>query len=127
MGCIWITMKGWNEMAEKIKALLFEPGKKPKDTEIENSLEAFQEAVKGYIETLNISETVVLIANEEGLIRRMKPCVMVSIPVLHGALSCSYRYTTLVGPVVAVGVQGDEFRSLTRVERDFVLAQVRPI
>lgn len=114
-------------MAEKIKALLFEPGKKPKDIEIGNSLEAFQEAVKGYIETLSISETVVLIVNEEGLIRRMKPCVMVSIPVLHGALSCSYRYTTLVGPVVAVGVQGDEFRSLTKVERDFVLAQVRPI
>lgn len=109
-------------MAEKIKALLFEPGKKPKDIEIENSLEAFQEAVKGYIETLSISETVVLIANEEGLIRRMKPCVMVSIPETHDAL-----YTTLAGPVVAVGVQEDEFRSLTRVERAYALAQVRPI
>ena len=109
-------------MADKIKALLFEPGKKPKDTEIENSLEAFQEAVKGYIETLRLSKTVVLVANEEGLIRRMKPCVMVSIPETHDAL-----YATLVGPVVAVGVQGDEFRSLTRVERDFALAQVRPI
>ena len=127
MGCIWITMKGWNEMEEKIKALLFQPGKKPKDIEIENSLEAFQEAVKGYIETLSLSETVVLIANEEGLIRRMKPCVMVSIPAIHSALSCSYRYTTLVGPVVAVGMQGEEFRSLTKMERDFALAQVRPI
>lgn len=114
-------------MAEKIKALLFEPGKKPKDIEIENSLEAFQEAVKGYIETLSISKTVVLVANEEGLIRRMKPCVMVSIPVIHDALSCSYRYTILVGPVVAVGVQEDEFRGLTKMERDCVIAQVRPI
>lgn len=122
MGCIWITMKGWNEMAEKIKALLFEPGKKPKDIEIENSLEAFQEAVKGYIETLRLSKTVVLVANEEGLIRRMKPCVMVSIPETHDAL-----YATLVGPVVAVGVQEDEFRGLTKMERDCVIAQVRPI
>ena len=37
-------------MSEKINVLLIEPGKYPKQIEIEDTLEAMQETVGGYIE-----------------------------------------------------------------------------
>ena len=38
-------------MNEKIKCLLVEPYKLPKEIEIENNLKSFQKQVNGYIET----------------------------------------------------------------------------
>lgn len=114
-------------MTEKIKALLFEPGEKPKDIEIENNLEAFRRAVNGCIETRSLLNNVVLITNEEGLNHRMRPSVMALIPTINEFGSKKYRYFTLVGSVVAAGVQGEDFRSLTKPERDFVMEYIWPI
>ena len=60
---------------EKLKCLLVEPYELPKEIEIDNTLEAKQKLVGGYIEQafLPKDDSVVLICNEEGKINGMKP------------------------------------------------------
>ena len=59
----------------KIKCLLVKPYELPKEIEIDNTLEAKQKLVGGYIEQafLPKDDSVVLICNEEGKINGMKP------------------------------------------------------
>jgi hypothetical protein len=91
-------MKGMKEA--QILAVVKEPGFPPRvEPLFENSLVAFQAFVGGYIETLTISSDLVLIVNEEGRLRGLP-------------FSCTVCGLDLVGPVVAVGVKGDEFTSL---------------
>lgn len=54
-------------MSSKIRILLIEPGKDPREENIEHSLSTFQNIVGGYIEALEFGE-VILICNEEGKI-----------------------------------------------------------
>ncbi|MGN1369541.1 MAG: DUF3846 domain-containing protein [Aristaeellaceae bacterium] len=65
---------------------------------VENKLEAFQALVGGHIETVPVSETMVLLVNDEGKINGMEA-------------NFPYRGDLLCGTVVAVGVRGDEFAS----------------
>lgn len=63
---------------EKIKVLFVGVGQDPKVMEIENTLEAKQELVGGYIEMVtpvwrDFGETAVIICNEEGKLLRLKP------------------------------------------------------
>ncbi len=60
---------------EKLRCLLVEPYELPKEIEIENTLEAKQKLVGGYIECtyLQNDPDVVIICNEEGKINGMKP------------------------------------------------------
>ena len=53
---------------EKIKGLLIKPYELPEEIEIDNTLEAKQEIVGGYIECVYLpnDDSVVLICNEEG-------------------------------------------------------------
>lgn len=54
---------------EKIDVLLVEPGKHPEKIQIENSLEALQEAVGGFIEvTYPFDDNAGIICNDEGKI-----------------------------------------------------------
>lgn len=72
----------------------------PKIIEIENELEALQEAVDGYIETVTlIPDKVEMIVNEEGLIKGMKQNFVAS--VIAG--------TCIVGNALIVGVDGENF------------------
>ena len=59
---------------EKIKGLLVKPYELPEEIEINNTLEAKQEIVGGYIECVYLpnDDSVVLICNEEGKINGMK-------------------------------------------------------
>lgn len=51
----------------KINVLLIEPGKYPKQIEIEDTLEAMQETVGGYIEEyMPFDDEVAIVCNEEG-------------------------------------------------------------
>ena len=61
-------------LEEKIKCLLVKPYELPKEIEIDNTLEAKQKLVGGYIEQafLPKDDSVVLICNEEGKINGMK-------------------------------------------------------
>ena len=52
-----------------MRVLRIEPGKAPEIVEIENSLEALQEQVGGYIETLTFARDAALIVDEEGKLK----------------------------------------------------------
>ena len=55
------------EAQEKISVILIEPGKYPKQIEIEDTLEAMQETVGGYIEEyMPFDDEVAIVCNEEG-------------------------------------------------------------
>ena len=62
-------------LEEKIKCLLVKPYELPKEIEIDNTFEAKQKLVGGWIEQafLPKDDSVVLICNEEGKINGMKP------------------------------------------------------
>lgn len=91
-------MKGMKEA--QILAIVKEPGQAPRvDPLFTNTLQAFQEAVDGYIETVTIATDLVLIVNEEGRLRGLP-------------FNCELCGLELFGPIVAVGVKGDEFASL---------------
>ena len=88
----------------KIKCLLVEPYKLPKEIEIENTLEAKQHLVGGYIECVYLpnDNSVVLICNEEGKINGMR-------------LNRDIGHDFISGPFLIVGDDYDKgnFKSLT--------------
>lgn len=50
--------------------LIIEPGRHPRETDIENSLESFQKTVGGYIEALYpFSEKIALVCDEEAKLK----------------------------------------------------------
>lgn len=85
-------------------AVIKMPGEEPEMREIDNTLTALQALVGGYIETVRLSKSIVIVINEEGRLRGMKP----------NALG-------LVGPMVCVGVADEEFRGLTEGEAEFLM------
>ena len=88
---------------EKIKCLLVEPYELPKEIEIENTLEAKQNLVGGYIECtyLQNDPDVVIICNEEGKINGMK-------------LNRYIGHDIIAGPFLIVGddYENGDFKSL---------------
>lgn len=85
------------------------PGEEPRvEPLFDNTLEAFQEAVGGYIEAVTLCSDLVLICNEEGRIR--------GLPYNTTIAGCQFY-----GPVLAVGVKYDEFSSLKARHVRFVL------
>ncbi|MBQ8960888.1 MAG: DUF3846 domain-containing protein [Ruminococcus sp.] len=82
-----------------MKALKLE-GCTVREIEIENTLEALQEAVYGYIETITLTpDRAVMIVNEEGRIRGMAV----------NPAATKYTGIVIVGPALIVGVDGEEF------------------
>jgi len=55
----------------KIRVLLVNPGEVPKTIELENTLDAMQKTVEGYIEEIYISDDIALICNETGKINSL--------------------------------------------------------
>ena len=91
-------MKGMKE--NQILVVIKEPGQAPKvEPLFENTLEAFQKAVDGYIEAVTIADDLVIICNEEGRLRGLP-------------FNARVVGITFVGTVVVAGVKGDEFASL---------------
>ena len=88
-------------MKEKqIMIMLKRPGCEPElEPLFDNTLEAFQEAVGGYIETFTLAPDLVIICNEEGKLRGLPYNVTIA-------------GEDFVGTVLAVGVKGDEFASI---------------
>ena len=84
----------------QITVLIKRPGE---DAELEplfpNKLEAFQQMVGGYIETLTIAEDCCIICNEEGRLR--------GLPYNGELLGMDF-----VGTIMLVGINGDEFASV---------------
>lgn len=92
---------------KEITILVIEPGKAPEKTTIENTLEAKQKMVGGYIQAIYpYDDPVALIMNEEGKINGME---------LNRALYDSHGepYDIVAGPMLVVGLSRDNFASLT--------------
>lgn len=91
-------------MEEKIKSLLVEPYELPELIEINNTLEAKQKIVGGYIEIICLQNDndVLLICNEEGKINGLK-------------LNRDIGYDIIAGPFLVVGndYENGGFKSLT--------------
>lgn len=94
-------------MSKAIQALLIKPGGEPTRVAMVNKLENYQKVVGGYIETVRLHDimgptNIIAIVNEEGRLR--------SLPL------CGYMEfgggDILVGPVLFVRENGDEFTSL---------------
>ncbi|MBO7669866.1 MAG: DUF3846 domain-containing protein [Oscillospiraceae bacterium] len=81
-----------------------QPGQDPEITEIDNTLRALQQAVGGYIETVRMGRSVIAIVNEEGRLIGLLPNVL-----------------GLVGPIVFLGDDGEEFRGLTEDEASWLM------
>ncbi len=89
---------------ERIKGLLVKPYELPKEIEIDNTLEAKQELVGGWIECAYLpnDDSVVLICNEEGKINNME-------------LNRDIGHDIIAGPFLIVGDDYDnaDFKSLS--------------
>ena len=88
-------------MKEKqITVIIKEPGQPPRlEPFFDNTLESFQAAVGGYIETMTPFSDLVAIVNEEGRIKKLPfNCTVLGCPVY--------------GTVVLAGVKRDEFCSI---------------
>ena len=79
-----------------MKALQKKVGQPWEVVEIANELKALHEAVGGYIETMTLTSNCCLIINEEGRI--------LGLPE-----NCIFLGVRLVGNILMVGVDGDEF------------------
>ena len=75
-----------------------DPGQLPEMVEIENNLYSLQKAVGGYIEAVRsyVFRNGIFIVNEEGIINDMPK-------------NCGVEDHLFFGPVLFVGVEGEEF------------------
>ena len=90
------------------------PGEDPKvEPLFDNTLDAFQKAVGGHIEVVTLFSDLVLLCNEDGYLK--------GLPYNTTICGCRFR-----GPVLAVGVSGDEFTSLKASHLPFVLEELLP-
>ena len=99
-------------MSEKIRVLVIEPGKNPEEREIDNTLEALQEFVGGYIQSVPMKfryagtedvDRVELICNEEGK--------LMGLPV--NRIIRELYYDVVCGTFLLAGVGKEDFDSLT--------------
>jgi hypothetical protein len=85
---------------KKILVIIKKPGEPPVvEPLFDNTLEAFQKEVGGYIETVTFASDAALVVNEEGLLMGLR-------------YNCKLCNLDLVGTIICVGVKGDEFVSL---------------
>ena len=94
-----------------MKVIIKEPGQCPRETEIENSLSALQQAVGGYIETVTLAEDCCVICNEEGRLQGLP-------------YNLTFYGVSFVGTILFVGVAGDEFADLSEQQVEILLKQM---
>ena len=85
----------------KITVYVKEPGEAPEERVIDNTLEALQDIVGGYIETVTLSADLVIICNEEG--RRLG--------LEHNCKICGVDF---VGTIIIAGIYRDEFDNVPK-------------
>lgn len=78
-----------------MKIIRKRPGAAAEVIRVENTLEALQQEVQGYIEAVTLDKDSVLLCNEEGF--------------LMGLENQQFLGTTFAGTVLIVGTAGEEF------------------
>ena len=80
-----------------MRILIKNPGEESfREIIVPNKLSLLQQLVGGYIETVTLATDSCIICNEEGRIMGMQP-------------NCNYCGIDFVGPILIVGINGDEF------------------
>lgn len=82
-----------------------EPGKGWKIAEIENTLEALQQGVGGKLEAVTLASDACVLCNEEGRLLGMP----------YNTTICGVSF---VGPLLIVGIAGEDFAGLTEQQVD---------
>lgn len=82
-----------------IRVIRKRPGCLPELVQVENTLEALQQEVGGYIETVTFARDACIICNEEGR--------LMGLPY-----NVTYAGVDFVGTILIVGVDGEEFSDL---------------
>ena len=82
-----------------MRAIRKRPGQEPQIIDVENSLEALQREVDGWIETVTFAEDACVICNEEGRIQGL-PFNLELMGILF------------FGTILIVGVDGENFTDL---------------
>ena len=82
-----------------------EPGKGWKVAEIENTLEALQQGVGGKLEAVTLASDACALCNEEGRLPGMP----------YNTTICGVSF---VGPLLIVGIAGEDFAGLTEQQVD---------
>lgn len=85
--------------SKTIRVLAKQPGSMWRVQHIDNTLEALQKYVGGYIETVTLFQEVVAICNEEGR--------LLGLPE-----NCNLLGFDFVGPVILAGTKKDEFADI---------------
>lgn len=82
-----------------MKAIYKAPNAAPEIINIDNTLEALQGAVGGRIETITVASDACIVCNEESRIKGMP-------------FNCRLCGADFAGPLLIVGVKGDEFTDI---------------
>ena len=90
----------------KIDVLIVKPNEEPKQEKLNNTLEAFQNVVGGWIQIVRPfkDKSIGLVCNEEGKILNLPPNRRIQEDIIAGTF-------VLVG--LAMGEDGEDFTSLT--------------
>lgn len=82
--------------SEKIKVLIKRPDGRPRVEWVLNRLENLQKIVGGYIETVTFADDLVIICNEEGLLKDLP-------------YNCNICGIDFVGTIIFIGAKDDKF------------------
>lgn len=109
----------------KILAIVKEPGEKARAHYIENTLEALQGIVGDYLEAVTISDQAVILCDEEGKLKGLKP----NFGIARGENGIiitdpEHGEDIIVGPAIIAGVHGDEFADLDLWDFTELLEQI---
>jgi len=88
-----------------IKVLIVEPSKEPYCLEVENDLKPMQKIVGGYLESVTLSNRLVVLCNEDGL--------SLGLPKNNAFVRGQWGVVSFVGTYFFVAHEGGEFASLT--------------
>ena len=89
-----------------------DPGERPCLVEIPNTLDALQNAVGGYIETVTLFSNATIICNEEGILRGLQ-------------YNCRLCKINFVGTILVVGIKEDKMCSLGDKEAERIMRVLR--
>lgn len=99
-----IPVQGWTDM-KKIKILRKNVNEKPMTEVIDFALQAYQEVVGGYIESIYLGDRIYLIVDEEGNLKK-RPLNFVSTDGIYN----------IVGNCFFAGLKNGDFSSLTETQ-----------
>ena len=89
-----------------------DPGERPRLVEIPNTLDALQNAVGGYIETVTLFSNATIVCNEEGILRGLQ-------------YNCRLCKINFVGTILVVGIKGGTMCKLGDKEAERIMRILR--